>query len=146
MYASVGCAKTLLVSLGGLYLAVPAVRDNGIECGWLCCQWSRTSRAKGSLRMSNSVDFWYLRISRKATVPGLYRRGFFCPACTARGDASRCGHCCKEHAPPQDTLMDWAVLRARRNIAPPGASSTRGRFLGDLRAVGERGSLMRLCK
>ena len=24
----------------------------------------------GSLRMSSSVDFWYLRISRRATVPG----------------------------------------------------------------------------
>ena len=32
---------------------------------------SRTKRWKGSLRMSNSVDFWYLRISRRATVPGL---------------------------------------------------------------------------
>ena len=26
---------------------------------------------KGNLRMRSSVDFWYLRISRKATVPGL---------------------------------------------------------------------------
>ena len=33
-----------------------------------------TSRAKGSLRMSSSVDRWYLRISRRATVPGRYRR------------------------------------------------------------------------
>ena len=31
---------------------------------------SRTKRWNGSLRMSNSVDFWYRRISRKATVPG----------------------------------------------------------------------------
>ena len=33
---------------------------------------SRTSLWNGSLRMSSSVDFWYLRISRRATVPGLY--------------------------------------------------------------------------
>jgi hypothetical protein len=32
---------------------------------------SRTSRWKGSFRISSSVDFWYLRISRRATVPGL---------------------------------------------------------------------------
>ena len=32
---------------------------------------SRTRRWKGSLRMRSSVDFWYLRISRRATVPGL---------------------------------------------------------------------------
>ncbi|PNH03640.1 hypothetical protein TSOC_010279 [Tetrabaena socialis] len=31
---------------------------------------SRTRRWKGSLRMSSSVLFWYLRISRSATVPG----------------------------------------------------------------------------
>ncbi len=35
------------------------------------CASSRTRRWKGSLRMSSSVDFWYLRISRSATVPGL---------------------------------------------------------------------------
>ncbi len=29
-----------------------------------------TSLWNGSLRMSRSVDFWYLRISRSATVPG----------------------------------------------------------------------------
>jgi hypothetical protein len=34
------------------------------------CANSRTKRWKGSLRINNSVDFWYLRISRKATVPG----------------------------------------------------------------------------
>lgn len=35
------------------------------------CAISRTRRWKGSLRISSSVDFWYRRISRKATVPGL---------------------------------------------------------------------------
>merc|ERR1711994_459408 len=40
---------------------------------------SLTRRWKGSLRMRSSVDFWYLRISRRATVPGLYLWGFFTP-------------------------------------------------------------------
>jgi hypothetical protein len=35
---------------------------------------SRTSRWKGSRRMSRSVLFWYLRISRSATVPRRTRR------------------------------------------------------------------------
>lgn len=34
----------------------------------------RTSREKGSLRISRSVDFWYFRISCSARVPGRYRR------------------------------------------------------------------------
>ena len=34
------------------------------------CAISRTRRWNGSLRIKSSVDFWYLRISRKATVPG----------------------------------------------------------------------------
>jgi hypothetical protein len=40
---------------------------------------SLVKRWKGSLRRSNSVDFWYLRISRRATVPGRKRWGFFTP-------------------------------------------------------------------
>ncbi len=32
---------------------------------------SRTSRINGALRKSSSVLFWYFRISRRATVPGL---------------------------------------------------------------------------
>ena len=34
-------------------------------------QSARTSRANGSFLISSSVDRWYLRISRSATVPGL---------------------------------------------------------------------------
>mgnify|MGYP001093485791 CR=1 FL=1 len=40
---------------------------------------SRTSRWKGSFRIKSSVDFWYRRISRRATVPGLYLCGFLTP-------------------------------------------------------------------
>jgi hypothetical protein len=37
---------------------------------------SRTSQEKGALQISSSVDFWYRRIWRNATVPGQYLRGF----------------------------------------------------------------------
>merc|ERR1712204_110655 len=40
---------------------------------------SSNRRWKGSLRMSSSVDFWYLLISLRATVPGLYLWGFLTP-------------------------------------------------------------------
>merc|ERR1712224_951651 len=40
---------------------------------------SLTRRWNGSLRMRSSVDFWYLRISLRATVPGRYLWGFFTP-------------------------------------------------------------------
>merc|ERR1719331_1660076 len=40
---------------------------------------SRTRRWKGPLRRSKSVDFWYLRISRNATVPGRKRTTGFEP-------------------------------------------------------------------
>lgn len=35
---------------------------------------SLTRRWKGSFLMSSSVDFWYRRISRRATVPGLQKQ------------------------------------------------------------------------
>lgn len=35
----------------------------------------RTTRANGNRCSSSSVDFWYLRISRRATVPALKRWG-----------------------------------------------------------------------
>ena len=50
---------------------------------------SRTSRAKGIFLMSRSVERWYLRISRSATVPGLYRCGFFTPP-ASKGHPSCC--------------------------------------------------------
>ena len=37
---------------------------------------SLTRRWKGSFRIKSSVDFWYFRIWRRATVPGRNRRGF----------------------------------------------------------------------
>ena len=38
-----------------------------------------TRRWNGSLRIRSSVLFWYLLISRRATVPGLYLWGFLTP-------------------------------------------------------------------
>ena len=40
---------------------------------------SRTSLWNGIFWMRSSVDFWYLRICRSATVPGRYLVGFFTP-------------------------------------------------------------------
>ena len=37
------------------------------------CAISLTNLWKGSFLINNSVDFWYRRISRRATVPGLKR-------------------------------------------------------------------------
>ena len=43
------------------------------------CAISLTKRWNGNFRMSNSVDFWYFRISLNATVPGRYLCGFLTP-------------------------------------------------------------------
>ena len=40
---------------------------------------SLTNLWNGNFLMSNSVDFWYLRISLNATVPGRYLCGFLTP-------------------------------------------------------------------
>lgn len=50
------------------------------------CAISLTSLWKGNLRMRSSVDFWYRRISRRATVPGLYLWGFLTPPDCAGAD------------------------------------------------------------
>jgi len=67
---------------------------------------SRTRRWNGSFRMRSSVDFWYLRISRRATVPGLYLCGFLTPPVDgadlrAALDAS----CLRGALPPVDLLL-----------------------------------------
>ena len=73
---------------------------------------SRTSRWKGSLRMSSSVDFWYLRISRSATVPGRYRCGFLTPP-VAGADlrAALVASCFRGALPPVD-LRAVCLVRA----------------------------------
>ena len=52
-----------------------------IACDWnlrsvlKSCATSRTRRWNGRFRHRSSVPFWYLRISRSATVPGLHGHG-----------------------------------------------------------------------
>jgi hypothetical protein len=69
------------------------------------CAISRTSRWKGSFRMSSSVLFWYLRISRRATVPGRNLCGFFTPP-VAGADlrAALVASCFRGALPPVDFL------------------------------------------
>lgn len=49
-----------------------------IECSLAILNESNplTNRWNGAIRIKSSVDFWYLRISRNATVPGRQRRVF----------------------------------------------------------------------
>ena len=77
---------------------------------------SRTRRWKGSLRMSSSVDFWYLLISRRATVPGLYLWGFFTPP-VAGADlrAALVASCFLGALPPVDFLA-VCLVRAIANV------------------------------
>lgn len=81
-----------------------------------------TSREKGSFLISSSVLFWYLRISRSATVPGLYR-GFSadtshacmpmlhqCHACFASQTASLAGHLLLVVVAATGEGLPWARL------------------------------------
>eukprot|EP00664_Eupelagonemidae_sp_cell27_P004501 gene4502-gene1682 len=61
-YAS--AASCTAASADGLNLAPVFMLANAL----------RTARWKGAFLMSSAPDFWILRISRSATVPGLYRR------------------------------------------------------------------------
>merc|ERR1719397_2169203 len=76
---------------------------------------SRTRRWKGSLRISNSVDFWYLLISLRATVPGLWRWGFLTPP-VAGADflAALVASCFLGALPPVDLRAVCLVLAIMR--------------------------------
>jgi hypothetical protein len=50
-----------------------------------------TTRAKGALRTSSPVLFWYLRISCKARVPGLYLCFFSASGCRTATHAKQAG-------------------------------------------------------
>ena len=83
---------------------------------------SRTKRWNGSFRMSNSVDFWYLRISRRATVPGRYRWGFFTPPVAgALFRAALVANCFRGAFPP----VDFRAVCLVRAIAKVRNQSTR---------------------
>ena len=60
--------RRLLERVEARRLEAPVLRPSS-------CTISRQRRWKGSLRISSSVPRWYLRISRRATVPGRKRCG-----------------------------------------------------------------------
>ncbi|KAF8733140.1 hypothetical protein HU200_015513 [Digitaria exilis] len=93
----------------------------------------RTRRWNGSLRMSSSVLFWYLRISRSATVPGRKRWGFFTPP-VAGADlrAAFVASCFRGALPPVD-LRAVCFVRA---IGVGGGGEWRRSGLGDERDGG----------
>ncbi|KAK8448795.1 hypothetical protein SEVIR_7G103250v4 [Setaria viridis] len=76
------------------------------------CAISRTSRWNGSFRIRSSVLFWYLRISRSATVPGRNLWGFFTPP-VAGADlrAALVASCLRGALPPVD-LRAVCLVRA----------------------------------
>ncbi len=78
---------------------------------------SLTNLWKGSLRIKSSVDFWYLRISRRATVPGLYLWGFFTPP-VAGADflAAFVANCFLGALPPVDFLAVCLVRAIRERV------------------------------
>ena len=60
------------------------------------------------------MDFWYLRISRRATVPGLYLWGFLTPP-VAGADlrAALVASCLRGALPPVDGEKRWGGERER---------------------------------
>ena len=89
-------------------MAVPWKRRSDLK-SWAI---SRTRRWNGSLRMSRSVDFWYLRISRSATVPGRYRCGFLTPPVVGADlRAALVASCLRGALPPVD-LRAVCLVRA----------------------------------
>lgn len=55
--------------------------------------FGHTIRAKGNFRKSKSVDFWYFRISRSATVPGRNRTFLRAPPSLCRPPLARRDSC-----------------------------------------------------
>lgn len=69
--------------------------------------------------MRSSVDFWYLLISRRATVPGLYLCGFFTPPVDgALLRAALVASCFLGALPPVD-LRAVCFVRAILNACQP---------------------------
>jgi len=89
------------------------------------CAISRTRRWNGSLRIKSSVDFWYLRISRSATVPGRYLCGFLTPP-VAGADlrAALVASCLRGALPPVD-LRAVCFVRAMLHEVWNDATGTR---------------------
>merc|ERR1711952_331332 len=77
---------------------------------------SLTRRWKGSLRRRSSVDFWYLLMSRRATVPARYLWGFLTPP-VAGADflAALLARCFLGAFPPVD-LRAVCLVRAMARV------------------------------
>merc|ERR1719234_4253 len=80
------------------------------------CAISLTRRWNGSLRINSSVDFWYLLISLRATVPGLYLWGFLTPP-VAGADlrAALVASCLRGAFPPVD-FRAVCLVRANTSV------------------------------
>ena len=76
MYASVASWRAMIASAVNLHSPLPKFWANSCTNHW-----------NGNFLIRSSVDFWYLLISRRATVPGLYRCGFLTPPVTAAAAA-----------------------------------------------------------
>ena len=72
MYASVASWRVTIASTVNLHSPLLKVWAN-----------SRTNCWNGNFLIRSLVDFWYLLISRRATVPGLYQCGFLTPPVAA---------------------------------------------------------------
>ena len=81
------------------------------------CAISRTNRWNGNFRINNSVDFWYRRISRRATVPGRKRWGFLIPP-VAGADfrAALVANCFRGALPPVDLRAVCFVRAIASNV------------------------------
>lgn len=64
------CVKSASERFCNAFTAAGCQRTSGFV---LSCAISRSNRVEGNLSMSSSVDFWYYRMSRAATCPGLHR-------------------------------------------------------------------------
>ena len=79
---------------------------------------SLTNRWKGSFRINSSVDFWYLRISRKATVPGRNRLTFLTPPVDGADlRAALVANCFLGALPPVDFLAVCLVLAIEMDLS-----------------------------
>ena len=101
MYDSVvSCSATMAVAWNlKSFLKSPAI--------------SLTNRWNGSFLMSSSVDFWYRRISRRATVPGRNRLTFLTPPVDGTEfRAALVADCCLSALFPSMTSMSrfWSTV------------------------------------
>merc|ERR1719197_2423572 len=79
---------------------------------------SRTRRWNGRRARRRLVDFWYLRISRRATVPGRKRCGFFMPTVVGADFRAAFEASCLRGALPPVDLRAVIFVRAMGSGCP----------------------------